>query len=108
MAAQNSEQIDLVNGLKLIIVLFARYVNCKDLSAASAAVVRSGELKIVPATFESEWFKWMDNCRDWCISRQLWWGHRVPAYRVHLKSDQHAGRPLLCHFTDDRENHNSF
>ena len=44
--------------------------------------VRNGELKIIPDMFEKTWFSWLDNCRDWCISRQLWWGHRIPAYFV--------------------------
>jgi valyl-tRNA synthetase len=46
----------------------------------AADSVRNKELKIVPESHEKIWFQWMDNNRDWCISRQLWWGHRVPAY----------------------------
>ncbi len=42
--------------------------------------VKSGNLKIHPPHFENVWFEWLGNIRDWCISRQLWWGHRVPAY----------------------------
>jgi valyl-tRNA synthetase len=37
--------------------------------------VRSGQLKILPEMHESTWYGWLDNIRDWCISRQLWWGH---------------------------------
>lgn len=44
--------------------------------------MQSGELKINPPTFEKEWFRWLTNCHDWCISRQLWWGHQIPAYKI--------------------------
>jgi hypothetical protein len=44
--------------------------------------VRSGELEIIPRHFDRTWFGWLDNIQDWCVSRQLWWGHRIPAYRV--------------------------
>jgi valyl-tRNA synthetase len=42
--------------------------------------VRNGDLKIVPADHEKTWFQWLDNIRDWCVSRQLWWGHQIPAW----------------------------
>ena len=44
--------------------------------------VRGGQLRIVPAIHDRVWYSWLENCRDWCISRQLWWGHRIPAYFV--------------------------
>ena len=50
--------------------------------------MRNGELKFVPELHKTTWYKWLENSRDWCISRQLWWGHRIPAYFVELK-----GRP---------------
>ena len=56
------------------------FVRMERLGAAGAAAVRSGELQILPARFEKEWFNWLDNIEDWCISRQLWWGHRVPVW----------------------------
>ncbi|XP_032235539.1 valine--tRNA ligase [Nematostella vectensis] len=58
------------------------YVDCQDMAAQAVKVVRNGELKIVPSMHEKTWFNWLENCRDWCISRQLWWGHRIPAYFV--------------------------
>lgn len=56
------------------------YVKCDNMAKRAADAVRQGDLKIIPESHESTWFSWMDNCRDWCISRQLWWGHRIPAY----------------------------
>lgn len=46
---------------------------------------RAGELTISPKTSEAEWFRWLENIQDWCISRQLWWGHRCPAYFVRIE-----------------------
>ncbi|KAJ2841035.1 valine--tRNA ligase, partial [Coemansia erecta] len=46
--------------------------------------VRDGELEIAPSRSEKDWFKWLGDIRDWCISRQLWWGHRIPAYFVRI------------------------
>ena len=64
------------------------YVNCKDAAAKSVAAVRDGTIKIVPKMFEADWFRWLENIHDWCVSRQLWWGHRIPAYLCTVK-----GRP---------------
>ncbi|CAN0389372.1 unnamed protein product [Lampetra fluviatilis] len=66
------------------------YVRCADMAAAASASVRSGELAIVPHAFRKTWFSWMDNIRDWCISRQLWWGHRIPAYHVTIQGGGHT------------------
>jgi valyl-tRNA synthetase len=46
---------------------------------------RAGELVITPKLSENEWYRWLENIQDWCISRQLWWGHRVPAYFVRIQ-----------------------
>lgn len=46
--------------------------------------VKSGELKIIPSRYKKIWYHWMENITDWCISRQLWWGHRIPAYYVKI------------------------
>uniref|UniRef100_A0A8B9KGR3 valine--tRNA ligase n=1 Tax=Astyanax mexicanus TaxID=7994 RepID=A0A8B9KGR3_ASTMX len=58
------------------------YVDCADMGKQAADAVRNGELKIIPDHHLKTWFNWMDNIRDWCISRQLWWGHRIPAYFI--------------------------
>lgn len=58
------------------------YVRCDEMAESAKEAVRSGELKIIPEHHTKIWFHWMDNIRDWCVSRQLWWGHRIPAYFV--------------------------
>lgn len=45
----------------------------------------AGELLITPKTSENEWYRWLEGIQDWCISRQLWWGHRCPAYFVRIE-----------------------
>jgi valyl-tRNA synthetase len=52
----------------------------KDLVKPAIEAVKNGEIKFVPKRFEKTYFNWMENIQDWCISRQLWWGHRIPAY----------------------------
>jgi valyl-tRNA synthetase len=63
------------------------YVNCANMAKRSVDAVRNGELKILPSVHESTWYMWLENIRDWCISRQLWWGHRIPAYFVRLPGE---------------------
>ena len=58
------------------------YVDCKDMAKRSTDAVRNGDLIITPKSHEATWFEWLDNINDWCISRQLWWGHRIPTYLV--------------------------
>ncbi|XP_056641604.1 probable valine--tRNA ligase, cytoplasmic isoform X2 [Diorhabda sublineata] len=56
------------------------FVDCKSMAAEAVRTVKEGSLSIEPKSLEKTWFAWLENIRDWCISRQLWWGHRVPAY----------------------------
>ncbi len=56
------------------------FVKMEPLAKPAVEVVRNGEVKFVPERFDKTYFHWMENIKDWCISRQLWWGHRIPAY----------------------------
>jgi valyl-tRNA synthetase len=56
------------------------YVNAKTLAEPAIAAVESGDVRFVPENWSKTYFEWMRNIEDWCISRQLWWGHRIPAW----------------------------
>ena len=56
------------------------FVKMEPLAKPAVEVVRNGEVKFVPERFDKTYFHWMESIKDWCISRQLWWGHRIPAY----------------------------
>jgi valyl-tRNA synthetase len=56
------------------------YVATKSLAKPAIEAVRSGEIKFIPENWDKTYYHWMENIQDWCISRQLWWGHRVPAW----------------------------
>lgn len=56
------------------------YVNAAELAKAPIEAVRSGAIEIVPKSWEKTYFNWMENIQPWCVSRQLWWGHQVPAW----------------------------
>ena len=56
------------------------FVKMQELAKPAIEVVRNKEVKFIPERFDKQYFHWMENIRDWCVSRQLWWGHRIPAF----------------------------
>jgi valyl-tRNA synthetase len=77
------------------------YVSTKPLAEKAIAVVESGEIQFVPKQYENMYFSWMRDIQDWCISRQLWWGHRIPAWYDEL-GNVYVGRDEM----DVRTKHN--
>lgn len=70
------------------------WVRSKAMANVALEAVRSGEIKILPSVSEKDFYRWMESIQDWCISRQLWWGHQVPAYYVHLDGEPADVRTL--------------
>lgn len=64
------------------------WVKQDDMAKEAIKAVKSGEITITPKTSEKEYFYWMENIQDWCISRQLWWGHRCPVYFVKIEGKE--------------------
>ncbi|MEL7436130.1 MAG: class I tRNA ligase family protein, partial [Chloroflexota bacterium] len=56
------------------------FIKMDDIAAKAVKAVREGDIKIVPERFTKVYYHWLENIQDWCISRQLWWGHRIPAW----------------------------
>jgi valyl-tRNA synthetase len=75
------------------------YVDAAQLAKAPIEAVRSGAIEIVPRTWEKTFFNWMENIQPWCVSRQLWWGHRIPAWyddqgKAYVAPDEAAAQAL--------------
>lgn len=70
------------------------FVSMKDLAKRAADAVRNDEVKFVPKRYEKMYFNWLDNIQDWCISRQLWWGHRIPVYYCDECGHIHAEKQM--------------
>lgn len=73
------------------------FVKAEPLAKPALAAVREGKLRFVPKNWENTYFQWLENIQDWCISRQLWWGHRIPAWydeqgEVYVGTDEAAVR----------------
>jgi valyl-tRNA synthetase len=73
------------------------YVDAATLARPAIAAVRSGEIRVVPETWKKTWFNWLENIQPWCVSRQLWWGHRIPAWydeagNVHVAETEEEAR----------------
>ncbi len=69
------------------------YIKCDSMARQALDAVHDGDLEIIPKEHEKTWNRWLENIHDWCISRQLWWGHRIPAYEI--KSCN--GKPIPDH-----------
>jgi valyl-tRNA synthetase len=80
------------------------YVNAAELAKPALAAVRSGKTRFVPERFANDYFRWLDNIQPWCISRQLWWGHQIPAWyapdgKVFVAEDEAKAQALAdAHF----------
>ncbi|MGN1148324.1 MAG: valine--tRNA ligase [Lachnospiraceae bacterium] len=85
------------------------FVKMDELIKPAVEAVKNGEIKLIPERMEKTYFNWTDNIRDWCISRQLWWGHRIPAYYCDDCGEVVVAKemPTVCpkcggtHFTQD-------
>src|SRR2546426_3741885 len=71
------------------------YVQVKPLAGAAIKAVREGRIKIFPRSWVKTYYHWMENIRPWCISRQLWWGHRIPAWHCDADGSVHVSRDDL-------------
>ena len=87
------------------------FVKMDELIKPARKAVETGDIKLVPERMDKTYYNWVDNIRDWCISRQLWWGHRIPAYYCQECGEMVVAKsaPTVCpkcgknHFTQDED-----
>ena len=72
------------------------FVKMEPLAGPAIEAVKSGEVKFVPERFDKTYYHWMENIKDWCISRQLWWGHRIPAWYCQDCGEINVAREKMC------------
>ena len=91
------------------------YVNAAEMAKPAIAAVREGETKIIPANWEKTYYDWMENIQPWCVSRQLWWGHQIPAWcgpdgtwfvekteeEAQAAANEHYGKPVALERDSD-------
>ena len=72
------------------------FVKMDELIKPAVEGVKNGDIELMPASMDKTYFNWTDNIRDWCISRQLWWGHRIPAYYCKDCGEMTVSREAVC------------
>eukprot|EP01134_Creolimax_fragrantissima_P002761 CFRG2761T1 len=72
------------------------FVDCTTMNSRALDAVKNGDLKLIPDQHEKTWYHWLGNDRPWCVSRQLWWGHRIPAYFVEIDGKNHDATDSDC------------
>ena len=88
------------------------FVKMKELAEPAIKAVKEDDIKFVPKRYEKTYFNWMENIQDWCISRQLWWGHRIPAYYCEECGHIHVSKTApseceKCHSTKIHQDEDS-
>ncbi|MDD6069574.1 MAG: valine--tRNA ligase [Clostridiales bacterium] len=72
------------------------FVKMEEMAKPALEAVKSGELKLIPERMNKTYYNWLENIRDWCISRQLWWGHRIPAYYCQDCGEVTVSKDAVC------------
>ncbi len=72
------------------------FVKMSEMAKPAKEAVVNGDLKLIPERMNKTYFNWLDNIRDWCVSRQLWWGHRIPAYYCQDCGEIHVAKEAVC------------
>ena len=88
------------------------FVKMKELAEPAIKAVKEDDIKFIPKRYEKTYFNWMENIQDWCISRQLWWGHRIPAYYCEECGHIHVSKTApseceKCHSTKIHQDEDS-